>query len=98
MIDFVGRTMVSAWDDLETCRGIGFSMGPVPWTAIVEWCRFHELDHDLAEMLIYVIRHVDNEEARARNAKRKRADAIGDRGGAAVEGGDEPRGARRRRR
>lgn len=61
---------VQAWQDLGTCRAIGMDVGPIPWTAIVQWCDFHGLDHDASEIMIYVIRMLDNEHA-AREASRR---------------------------
>jgi hypothetical protein len=44
--------------------------GPIPWTAIVTWCRWHRLDRDNAALVVTVIRQLDNDMAAAENARR----------------------------
>ena len=52
---------LTAWRDLSSCRSIGMVLGPIPWTAIAEWCRWHALEPDVARVVIDVIRRLDNE-------------------------------------
>ena len=44
--------------------------GPIPWTAIVAWCRWHGLDRDNATLVVTVIRQLDNDMAAAEHARR----------------------------
>lgn len=63
---------IRAWNDLSTCRPIGMTTGPIPWTAIASWCEWHEdyLDREASMQLIDVIRQLDNDyfERRQREA------------------------------
>ena len=47
------------------------AMGPIPWTAIVAWCEFHELDRDASVALVQVIRQLDHERAEAEAARQR---------------------------
>lgn len=49
----------NAYWDLCSCRDYGFGSGPIPWTAILDYCRAHELDSDDREDFIYLIRAMD---------------------------------------
>jgi hypothetical protein len=62
--------MVRAYSELSSCRSIGMSLGPIPWTAMVQWCAYHNLDRGVANHLIRVLRLVDQETLR-RVAERK---------------------------
>jgi hypothetical protein len=66
-----GQVLRGAWDDLETCRQIGYSLGPIPWDVVSDWCQRHQLDHDVSLMVIHVIRYLDVSEARRRESERK---------------------------
>ena len=68
---------MNAWHDLNTCRAIGMAVGPIPWTAIVAWCEFHELDRDAAMQLIHVIRKLDNDRAEREASERALKNLIG---------------------
>jgi hypothetical protein len=76
----VGRC-ISAWNDLSTCRPIGMATGPIPWTAIVAWCEFHQLDRDVAAAVIYVVRSIDLQRAQAEAAQRAKDTATGSKRG-----------------
>ena len=52
-------------------------MGPIPWTAIVAWCEFHELDRESSVTLVQVIRQLDNERAEAEAARQRLESARG---------------------
>jgi hypothetical protein len=52
-----------AWGDLSTCRPIGMAVGFIPWTAIIEWARFHGLDREATQILVDVIRKLDHDRA-----------------------------------
>jgi len=66
--DAMGLCM-RAWSDLSTCRPVGMTAGPVPWTAAMEWCRWHGLDHDASAMVWAVIRRLDRNRAEAEGSK-----------------------------
>ncbi len=51
---------VECWHDLASCRADGYSgRGQIPFTAILAWSDFKQLDRDLTAMLITVIRRLD---------------------------------------
>lgn len=62
---------VTAWNDLNSCRGIGMSAGPIPFTAFEIWCRFHDLDYAIAIQVWAVIRHLDREHFEREQSKRR---------------------------
>lgn len=45
--------------DLSSCRSFGMGIGPIPWTAIHSYCRFHEFDVEQEEMAHYLLRRMD---------------------------------------
>lgn len=75
--DLAVSTCISAWWDLSTERSIGIVVGPIPWSKIVAWCRFRRLDRDLTELVVVVIRQLDNDRAEAEAAARARDTATG---------------------
>lgn len=46
-----------AFTDLSTCRQFGFSAGPIPWTAIVKYIEWEEIEDD---SFIFIIRSMDS--------------------------------------
>lgn len=61
---------VEAWHDLSTCRALGYGvMGMIPWTAIVQWAGFHQLDADNTALLITVIQRLDGQRAEREASK-----------------------------
>lgn len=50
---------LKAFRDLHTCRSHGMSLGPIPWTAVLLYAEWIELDHDLVEPFVYIIRSMD---------------------------------------
>lgn len=60
---------LTAWAELSTCRPIGMAVGPIPWTAIIEWARFHGLDREATGVLVSVIRRLDNDRAEREHSK-----------------------------
>lgn len=48
-----------AFSRLSTCRQIGMGVGPIPWTAIVQYAALQELDQWHADMLIWCIEAMD---------------------------------------
>lgn len=61
----------SAFWDLTTCRTTGWSVAPIPWSAMREYVEVYELDEEQAESLFYLIRSMDNAymDYRARKSK-----------------------------
>lgn len=68
---------LAAWGDLSTCRPIGMTVGPIPWTAIVQWCEFHGLDDEASAVLVHVIRTLDIQQAEARRVESGKDKALG---------------------
>ncbi len=62
---------IRAWHDLNTCRSIGMSLGPIPVTAIFQWCVVEGLDREATAIVREVIRIADGEFL-ARQASRLR--------------------------
>ena len=56
--DAMGLVLL-AWDDLLTCRPLGMDLGPVPWSAAMDWCDRHGLDAQGARVVWSVIRRID---------------------------------------
>jgi hypothetical protein len=53
------------------------AVGSIPWTAIVAWCEYHQLDRDHADAVIYVIRSLDIAQADRQSAERAAQTATG---------------------
>lgn len=49
---------LEAYIDLATCRG-GMGDGPIPWTAAMDWARFHRLSRDQTEDFWFIISRMD---------------------------------------
>lgn len=77
--DLPMRLCVKAWVDLNSCRPIGMSVGPIPWDKMVKWCEFHdeELDREAAMQLIGVIQGLDRDFMIREASKRALASAQG---------------------
>jgi hypothetical protein len=50
----------TAFLQLCTCRAIGFSVGPIPWTAVSEYARRHQLIDDDFETFAVVLKRLDS--------------------------------------
>lgn len=48
-----------AFMELHTCRG-GMNDGPIPWTAVDQYCTRHGFSDDLYEDVLYHVRAVDD--------------------------------------
>jgi len=48
-----------AFGDLSTCRSSGMDLGPIPWTAIVNYGERAGLEPDTIEAFVIVIRTMD---------------------------------------
>lgn len=66
-----------AWNDLNTCRSIGMSVGPVPVTAILQWCAAEELDREATSIMREVIRAADNQFLEKQASRRRLANITG---------------------
>lgn len=62
----------TAWRELSSCRVTGLGEGPIPWTAISEWCKANEIDGDLKSDVFYHVRGLDNEYLKWQQAKAKK--------------------------
>ena len=52
--------VLMCWHDLHSCRPIGpMGAGAIPWTAIMEWARVHQVDREESIVLADAIRHLD---------------------------------------
>lgn len=74
-LDAAAALCVRAWNDLSTCRPIGMDVGPIPWTAIVTWAEFHELDLDSTMLITDVIRLLDFELSEREESRRRTEEA-----------------------
>lgn len=49
----------NAFQDLSSCRAIGMSLGPIPWTALDQFCERYEIDGDQREDFFYHVSTLD---------------------------------------
>jgi len=49
----------TAFLDLNSCRTLGYSQGPIPWLAIDRYCQAHELEGEQREDVLYHVAHLD---------------------------------------
>jgi hypothetical protein len=59
-----------AWFDLDSERGMGFGLGPIPRSAMVAYAHEYGLSFEQKEDLLYLVREMDNDYLR-RQAKKK---------------------------
>lgn len=64
---------LGAFYDLDSCRASGWEEGPIPWTAVSEWCDRAEADTDLRDAMHHHIRALDLEYLRYKASKRPKA-------------------------
>ena len=50
---------IAAFWELSTERAFGMSLGPIPWSVIVEYGMVHGLDDDVLAVFVQVIRQMD---------------------------------------
>lgn len=50
----------NAYWELTSCRASGWGIGPIPWSAILEYARFFEFSEEQEEDLLYYVRMMDN--------------------------------------
>lgn len=79
MPDITGWEWIfEAFTDLTTCRSIGMSMGPIPWTAVQRYAETEQLGRYDAYFLHAAIKHMDgaylkySAETQKRNSQAKR--------------------------
>ena len=63
--------LLSSFYDLSTCRMSGMVIGPIPYTAIVDYIRFWGIDSVSAKLLIEVVRALDTVYMKHVNSKKK---------------------------
>lgn len=51
---------LEAFFELDSSRPVGFSLLPIPWGAIVDYCAVYGLDNEQREDMLYLIRRMDN--------------------------------------
>lgn len=68
-LDLGTQILCRAYSELSTCRSVGFSMGPIPWTAMLAWAEHHNLEREVTDHLINVLRVVDAETLRRAAAR-----------------------------
>lgn len=59
----------AAFLDLNSCRDLGFGVGPIPWTAIADYASAWELDIDDLEFFIHEMDRVYLAETRKKSQK-----------------------------
>jgi hypothetical protein len=52
---------IQAFFDLDTERSHGFALTAIPHSKILEYARQHELDEEMTEDMLFLIRKMDNE-------------------------------------
>lgn len=50
-----------AWSELNTCRSLGMSVGPIPVTAVFAWCSVEGLDREATKIMREVIGIADRQ-------------------------------------
>lgn len=50
---------IDAFFELSTCRDYSNGVGPIPWLAIVEFARYHEMSIRMTEHFVAVMREMD---------------------------------------
>lgn len=49
-----------AFQELTTCRSLGMSVGPIPWTAIKLFCDEHEIEGEQRDDAFYLVKALDD--------------------------------------
>lgn len=50
---------LDAFLDLNTCRSVGMAEGPIPWSAIMDYCQAYEIDGETRDNVMYHVRALD---------------------------------------
>lgn len=45
---------------LTTCRSLGMGIGPIPWTAVMEYCDRYQIEDDQRDDMVYHINQMDD--------------------------------------
>ncbi len=48
------------------------ALGPIPWTAMLDWCNYHHVARELVQHVVTVMRLVDQETMRRAAARAKK--------------------------
>jgi len=64
---------MKSFHDLGTERSIGMSLGPIPWSKIVQYADRSGLEPDVAEAFVDIMRTMDVEFMKYNTAEQKRA-------------------------
>lgn len=65
-LEFGANLFLNAFVELSSCRS---QDGPIPWTAMIDYCTVNELDAELRDELMYIVRSVDSDIMAYRAAK-----------------------------
>lgn len=63
-----------AFYKLSTCRQSGFGLSPIPWTAVIRYSEYMELDDDETDRFDYLIGKLDDAVLRYYEEKNKPKD------------------------
>ena len=63
---------IKAFGDLSTCRDIGNAIGPIPWNVIYQYAIAFDLDVDLIDPFIQIIREMDSGYLKWQSEKQKK--------------------------
>ena len=58
-----------AFHELNTCRPVGLGLGEIPWTAIVQYAEYYDLEEYLSDLFLQVIRDMDRTYLQIMNKK-----------------------------
>jgi hypothetical protein len=64
---------LNAFYDLDSCRPVGWEEGPIPWTAMAEYCLAHDIHGEQREALLHHVRALDLEYLKYRRSKRPKS-------------------------
>lgn len=62
---------INAFFDLDSERQAGFSIGPIPWSKVKEYCVAYCFDEDLTEDVFYFVKALDNAHMKRLEAEHK---------------------------
>lgn len=49
----------NAFQDLSSCRSLGMSLGPIPWTAIDQYCQRHGIKDEQYDDMFHHVNELD---------------------------------------
>ena len=52
--------LIMSFHDLSTDRAVGMGIGPIPYSSIIRFIAFWDLDQESAELLIEVVKTMDS--------------------------------------